>query len=86
MKNHTSTLVRLAIVCLTVFPAYVLAAPATGSAYYTDATNSYVQDQTSQVMGNLNNILCYLGAMGPSLMVNNGDANGNYIALVVVNK
>ena len=79
MKNHTSTLFRLAIVGLTAFPAYAMAVgPTTGSAYYTDVTNSYVQDQTSQVMGSLNNILCYMGAMGPSLMVNAGD----YIALV----
>lgn len=82
MKNHISSLFRLAIVTLAAFPAFALAAPTADSAYYTDVTNSYVQDQTSEVMGRLNGILCYMGAMAPDQMVNAGDANGNYIALV----
>lgn len=82
MKNHISSQLGLAIVTLAAFPAIALAAPPTTSPYNTDETNSYVQDQTSQVMGELNNILCFMGAMGPDLMVNGGDANGNYIALV----
>ncbi|MDH4233562.1 MAG: hypothetical protein OEV15_00295 [Gallionella sp.] len=82
MKNHIFSLSRLAIVTLATFPAIALAAPPTATPYYTDETNSYVQDQTSQVMGELNSILCFMGAMGPDLMVNSGDANGNYIALV----
>lgn len=82
MKNHISSQLGLAIVTLAAFPAIALAAPPTATPYYTDETNSYVQDQTSQVMGELNNILCFMGAMGPDLMVNSGDASGNYIALV----
>ncbi|MDO8412676.1 MAG: hypothetical protein Q7S51_02680 [Gallionellaceae bacterium] len=77
MKNHISFLLRLAIATLIVFPALALAVPTTAP-YNTDVTNSYVQDQTSQVMGRLNSILCYMGAMAPNLMVN----EGNYIALV----
>lgn len=82
MKIHISSLSKLAIVTLAAFPAIALAAPPTATPYYTDETNSYVQDQTSQVMGELNSILCFMGAMGPDLMVNGGDANSNYIALV----
>jgi hypothetical protein len=82
MKNHISSLFRVAIVTLAAFPALASAAPAAGSAYYTDVTNSYVQDQTSQVMGQLNSILCFMGAMAPDQMVNSGDASGNYVALI----
>jgi hypothetical protein len=77
MKHHISSLFRLAIVSLAAYPAFVLAVPAT-SPYNTDVTNSYVQDQTSQAMAQLNNILCYISAMAPAEMVN----LGNYIALV----
>jgi hypothetical protein len=66
------------IVALINYPISAVAAPAAGSPYYTDVTNSYVQDQTSQIMRNLNNILCFMGAMAPDLVVN----GGNYIALV----
>lgn len=82
MKNHISSQLGLAIVTLAAFPAIALAVPPNTSPYSTDVTNSYVQDQTSQVMGQLNNILCFMGAMAPDLMVNSGDANNNYIALV----
>lgn len=78
MKNHKLSKLRLAIASLAAVPAIAMAVPPTGTAYYTDSTNSYVQDQTSQVMGQLNNILCFMGAMAPNLMVN----AGNYIALV----
>lgn len=82
MKNHISSLLRLAIVTLAAFPAFALAAPPTTSPYNTDVTNSYVQDQTSQVMQELNNILCFMGAMAPDQMVNLATNSGNYIALV----
>lgn len=82
MKNLISSLLRLAIVSLAAFPAFALAAPTAGSPYYTDTVNSYVHDQTSQVMSNLNNILCYMGAMAPDQMVNLTTNSGNYIALI----
>lgn len=78
MKLPISSLFGLAIVTVAALPAYVMATPTIGTAYYTDVTNSYVQDQTSQVMSQLNGILCYMGAMAPNLMVNSGD----YIALI----
>lgn len=78
MKMQISTLRKLVLATLAATPALAFALPSSTTPYYTDTTNSYVQDQTSQVMGQLNNILCYMGAMGPDLMV----GGGNYIALV----
>lgn len=82
MKNHISSLLRLAIVTLAAVPAFALATVPTTSPYNTDVTNSYVQDQTSQVMSQLNEILCFMGAMAPDQMVNLTANSGNYIALV----
>src|SRR3989339_1091146 len=81
MKIHIISLLRLAIISIAAIPALASAAVPTalvGTPYDTDQANSYVQDQTSQVMKSLNNILCFMGAMAPNLMVNAGD----YIALV----
>ncbi len=78
MKKLFSSLSRLAIVALSAFPAITVAAPPSTSPYYTDTTNSYVRDQTSEVMSQLNGILCYMSAMAPSQEVN----AGNYIALI----
>lgn len=77
MKNQLSK-IKLAIAALTAYPALAFALPPNTSPYYTDVTNSYVQDQTSEVMSSLNNILCYMGAMAPSQMVGLDD----YIALI----
>lgn len=82
MNTHISFLLRLAIVTLAIFPAFALAVPPTTSPYYTDVTNSYVHDQTSKVMSELNMILCFMNAMGPDQMVNLTTNSGNYIALV----
>lgn len=70
MKNHISSLLKLAIVTLAALPALALAVPPTTSPYYTDVTNSYVHDQTSKVMSELNMILCFMNAMGADQMVN----------------
>ncbi len=78
MKKLFSSLSRLAIIALSAFPAITVAAPPSTSPYYTDTTNSYVHDQTSEVMSQLNGILCYMSAMAPSQEVN----AGNYIALI----
>ncbi len=78
MKKPISSLSKSVIVFLSVFPAIAVAVPPGTSPYYTDTTNSYVHDQTSQVMGQLNGILCYMSAMAPSQEVN----AGNYIALI----
>ena len=52
------------------------------SAYNTDPQNIYVQDDTSQGIGNLNMVLCVISSMDPGAMVNAGP----YIALVDMNK
>ena len=50
--------------------------------YMTDPQNVYVQDDTSQGIGNLNLVLCVIGSLDPGDMVN----AGAYIALVDMNK
>jgi hypothetical protein len=50
--------------------------------YVTDPQNVYVQDDTSKGIGNLNTVLCVIGSIDPSDMVN----AGAYIALVDMNK
>ncbi|HUN92004.1 MAG TPA: hypothetical protein VMU33_08100 [Burkholderiaceae bacterium] len=55
--------------------------PATAP-YNTDVPNMSVRDQTSQGIGSLNMVLCVIGAMDPSDMVNAGP----YLALVDMNK
>jgi hypothetical protein len=83
MKAQPLHLFKIALAALIAYPAFVLAAPPTTtppatSPYFTDTVNSYVQDQVSQDMSGLNDLLCFMGAMAPNLMVNSGD----YIALV----
>ncbi len=81
MKTRTRYLNKLVLCLAIVSPAIVNAAPPTTSPYYTDTTNSYVQDETTQAMSSLNGLLCDISAMAPAQMVNLGD----YIALVDVN-
>jgi hypothetical protein len=50
--------------------------------YVTDPQNVYVQDDTSQGIGNLNLVLCVISSLDPGDMVN----AGAYIALVDMNK
>jgi hypothetical protein len=81
MKTNMHFFSKLVLILLTTCPTFVIAAVPTalvGTKYDTDKTNSYVQDQTSKAMENLNNILCHVNAMDPADMVGLGD----YIALV----
>lgn len=81
MKVRSLPFINLAVAALLACPALVLALPLpsdTSSAYYTDTVNSYVQDQVSQDMEELNGFLCLLNAMAPDQLVNQGD----YIAMV----
>jgi len=55
-----------------------VANPAAGSAYFTDAQSSHVEDATSRGIGTVNMIACIMSAMKPDQLVN----QGNYIALV----
>lgn len=54
------------------------ATPSTSSDYFTDTQNSHVQDNTSDGIDQVNMITCFMGAMRPDALVN----EGNYIALV----
>lgn len=78
MKSISIRLRWLATVLSTVCPVLASAAPSATSAYITDAQSSFVADQTSEGINQVNSIMCYVGAMAPSAMVN----NGNYIALI----
>jgi hypothetical protein len=78
MKSNTIRLRWLALVLSAAFPMLASAVPSATSAYITDAQSSFVQDQTSDGINQVNSIMCYLGAMAPSSMVNKGD----YIALI----
>lgn len=54
----------------TPFPA--LAAPPADSPYAADPQESYVQDETGEAIGSINNIMCIMSSMRPDLMVNQG--------------
>lgn len=69
---------ELIVALIATAPMAVAAAPPSNSAYMTDAQSSYVQDQTSQGINQVNMIACFMGAMKPSSLVNQGD----YLALV----
>ena len=78
MKMHISSLRQLVLAVLAAIPVITFAAIPSTAPYNTDATDTYVVDQTSQAMAQLNGILCYIGSMDPAEMVN----TGNYIALI----
>lgn len=63
---------------VTVLPSTLAAAPSADSAYLTDSQHSFVQDQTSEGIGQVNMIACFMSAMRPDAMVNRDD----YLALV----
>lgn len=81
MKSLSIYLFKFSVIFLAAFPAFTLAAPPATAPYYADTVNSYVQDQVSQDMESMNNLLCFLGGVAPHLMVNEGD----YIALIDMN-
>lgn len=74
--------VVLALWAAMAVPIAAQATPSADSPYATDPQNSYVQDQTSEGLSNLNTVLCIMNAIKPADMVN----KGNYIALVDMNK
>jgi len=78
MNRNSLKPALLFLATLGVYAPAALAVPSATSPYITDTINSHVQDQTSQVLGQVNMILCIVGAMGAGEMVN----EGNYIALV----
>ena len=60
----------------------VHAAPGPNSAYVTDPQTSYVQDATSDSIGQVNMISCIMHSMRPDALVNQGP----YVALIDKNK
>jgi hypothetical protein len=83
MKN--TKLQQIATLLFMLFlSAVTWAAPSATSPYVTDSKNSYVQDATSQGIGNVNMILCIMNSMNVS---GSGMLNkGSYIALIDFNK
>lgn len=81
MKSNQTGYFNLILGVLFALPAIVLAAPPTTSPYNTDKVNSYVQDQVSKDMEELNLFLCLVSAMAPDQMVN----LGSYNAMVDIN-
>ena len=69
---------KIALAVSVALPSLAFAAPSSTSAYNTDPQNSYVEDATSKGIGQVNMITCFIGAMAPDKLVN----QGNYIALV----
>ena len=72
LRQHLLALVAAA----SVAPA--LATPPTGSPYRADAQRSRVEDATSRGIKQVNTITCYMAAMRPDALVNQGD----YLALI----
>jgi len=54
----------------TSLSAAIAAAPPSTSAYFTDAQQSYVQDRTSESIGNVNMIACIMHSLRPDALVN----------------
>jgi hypothetical protein len=59
-------------------PGLAAAAPGAGSPYRTDAQHTHVEDATSRGVSQVNMITCFMSAMRPDALVN----QGNYVALV----
>lgn len=78
MKLGTRYLSSITCAFIAALPAQVSAEPSASSAYLTDGQRSYVADQTSEGINQVNMITCLMSAMRPDAMVN----QGNYIALV----
>lgn len=74
------TFVRLSgpLAVITLWPALANAVPPSTSPYITDPQHSYVEDHTSEGIEQVNMITCFMGAMKPDALVNQGD----YLALI----
>ena len=81
MKNKL-ILRKSMVVAIMATPMFAWATLPTDSAYATDPQNSYVQDQTSDGLSQLNMVMCIMDSMKTADLVNQGP----YIALVDKNK
>lgn len=82
---HSKTLVGAGIALLvsnSIASQQAAAAPPANSPYMTDPQQSYVQDATSESIGQVNMIACVMHSMRPDALVNAGP----YIALIDQNK
>ncbi|MBK8972444.1 MAG: hypothetical protein IPM37_14290 [Hahellaceae bacterium] len=75
--SFTRSQLALAI-AVAAAPIASFAAPGSDSDYVTDPQFSFVEDATSRGIGMVNMITCFIGAMAPDQLVNQGD----YIALI----
>ena len=78
MRNQVSSTAAFVAAACSLAALEVSAAPPSTSAYATDPQNSYVQDATSERIGQVNMITCIMSALRADALVN----EGNYIALV----
>jgi hypothetical protein len=67
--------VRAALVLAAAHAAAASAAPPSSSAYATDPQSSHVEDATSRGIGQVNMIACFMAAMKPDALVNDGPYN-----------
>ena len=79
LRNSRTVVIYTA---LSAASALAQAAPPSGSPYFTDTQNLYVQDETAQGIGSLNLVLCVVGSVNAGALVNAGP----YLALVDMNK
>jgi hypothetical protein len=80
MSHRNETWVLFSLLALGSEAA--LAAPPSTAPYTTDSQFTYVEDATSQSIGQVNMIVCFMSSMRPDALVNQGD----YIALVDQNQ
>ncbi|MFO1409016.1 MAG: hypothetical protein U1F06_01365 [Steroidobacteraceae bacterium] len=80
MKLHPGSWPAISLLALGMTAAH--AAPPATSAYTTDSQFTYVEDATSQSIGQVNMIVCIMHAMRPDALVN----EGAYLALVDQNE
>lgn len=78
MSAQLKTVIAVTLVGGFAQGAISYAAPVSGSAYYVDPQYSHVEDATSKGIGQVNMIACFMSAMKPDALVN----QGNYIALI----
>jgi len=82
MKTSFTCGTSVPLVLLAAASQLASAAPPAGSAYFTDAQTSHVQDATSESIGQVNMITCVFHSMHPDALVN----QGAYVALIDKNK
>jgi hypothetical protein len=78
MSMSRAIRILLAVTATATISALAVAAPPSTSPYMTDGQSSYVQDATSDSIGQVNMITCVMSSMRPDALVNTGP----YVALI----